>query len=128
MVADGGGRLFDACEAALHPQAPALHVHAAPPVPAAHIARLDGLAFAGNLHQQVGEGWGPWGADVNDRHLVTPPWEAGQPKALLVTRARRGLHSHQGHAALAEHHHTCRTGRIRRMPPVVPRIVQCNLL
>lgn len=94
MVADGGGRLVGACEAALHPQAPALHVHAEPPVPAAHIASLDGLPAAGTLHQHVDEGWGPWGAGMSDRHLATPRWEAGQPKALLVTRAGRGLHSH----------------------------------
>lgn len=74
VVADGGGRLSDACEAALYPQAPALRVHTALPVLAAHIASLHGLAFAGNFPQHVGEGWGPWGAGVNDTHLVTPPW------------------------------------------------------
>ena len=108
LVADGG-RLFDACGAAPRPQAPALHDHAAPLVPAAQVACAADLADAGSLQQHVGKGQGPWGAGVSHKHLAIPHSEAGLAKAPLEIKAGTGHHIHQGRAALADHHHTCCT-------------------
>lgn len=112
LAADGGGRLFDACGAAPRPQALALHGHTAPLVPAAHMACPGDLADAGSLQHHMGEGQGPWGADVSHRHRAIPHWEAGLAKAPLGTGAGIGCHIHQGHAALADQHRTCGTVKL----------------
>ena len=110
-AADGGARLFDACGAAPRPEALALH-DTAPLVPVAHMACPGGQADAESLPHHTGEGRGAWGADASH---ATPPWMTGQPKAPLETCARTAHHTHQRHAALAGHHHTCCTTGLIRM-------------